>query len=168
MRNEWMGWAVGAVLFAGCGAVTTPKETTVTSVQQNSSPMGFIAGRVINAADGMELWTRTFDRELKDIFAVQEEIAAAVASSLKVTLLGADERAATKSATKNTEAHNAYLQGHFYLLRRNLEDYRRAIAQYDEAIRLDPDYALAYAERSEAWTLKPGSTNDQRVGCKFR
>jgi TolB-like protein len=112
-----------------------------------------IVAELINAADGIELWTRTFDRELKDIFAVQEEIAAAVASSLKVTLLGADERAATKSATKNTEAHNAYLQGHFYLLRRNLEDYRRAIAQYDEAIRLDPDYALAYAERSEAWTL---------------
>src|SRR5438876_7094298 len=112
-----------------------------------------IVAELINAADGIELWTRTFDRELKDIFAVQEEIAAAVASSLKVTLLGADERATTKSATKNTEAHNAYLQGHFYLLRRNLEDYRRAIAHYDEAIRLDPDYALAYAERSEAWTL---------------
>src|SRR5438045_4827053 len=112
-----------------------------------------IVAELINARDGIELWTRTFDRELKDIFAVQEEIAAAVASSLKVTLLGADERAATKSATKNTEAHNVYLQGHFHLLRRNLEDYRRAIAQYDEAIRLDPDYALAYAERSEAWTL---------------
>src|SRR5437764_4060815 len=112
-----------------------------------------IVAELINAADGIELWTRTFDRELKDIFAVQEEIANAVASSLKVTLLGADERAVTKSATRNTEAHNAYLQGHFYLLRRNLEDYRRAIAQYDEAIRLDPDYALAYAERSEAWTL---------------
>src|SRR5438270_2696570 len=112
-----------------------------------------IVAELINAADGIELWTRTFDRELKDIFAVQEEIANAVASSLKVTLLGVDEHAATKSATKNTEAHNAYLQGHFYLLRRNLDDYRRAIAQYDEAIRLDPDYALAYAERSEAWTL---------------
>ena len=110
-----------------------------------------IVAELINATDGIELWSRTFDRELKDIFAVQEEIANAVASSLKVTLLGADERAVAKSATKNTQAHNAYLQGHFYLLRRNLEDYRRAIAHYDEAIRLDPDYALAYAERSEAW-----------------
>jgi TolB-like protein len=109
-----------------------------------------IVAELVNAADGIELWSRTFDRELKDIFAVQEEIANAVASSLKVTLLGAEERAITKSATKNTDAHNAYLQGHFYLLRRNLEDYRRAIAHYDEAIRLDPDYALVYAERSEA------------------
>jgi TolB-like protein len=111
-----------------------------------------IVAELINAADGIELWTRTFDRELKDIFAVQEEIAAAVASSLKVTLLGLDERSSAKPATKNTEAHNAYLLGHYYLQRRNLEDYRKAVAHFDEAIRLDPDYALAYAERSEAWT----------------
>ena len=111
-----------------------------------------IVAELVNAANGIELWTRTFDRELKDIFAVQEEIATAVASSLKVTLLGADERSSTKPATKSTEAHNAYLQGHFYFVRRNLEDYRKAVGFFDEAIRLDPDYALAYAERSEAWT----------------
>ncbi|HEV3148335.1 MAG TPA: tetratricopeptide repeat protein [Chthoniobacterales bacterium] len=112
-----------------------------------------IVAELINAADGIELWTRTFDRELKDIFAVQQEIAAAVASSLKVTLLGLDERSSANPATKNTEAHNAYLLGHYHFQRRNLEDYRKAVAHFDEAIRLDPDYALAYAERSEAWTL---------------
>src|SRR6266487_1358564 len=112
-----------------------------------------IVAELINAADGIELWTRTFDRELKDIFAVQAEIAAAVASSLKVTLLGSDERSSAKPATKNTEAHNAYLLGHYHFQRRNLEDHRKAVAHFDEAIRLDPDYALAYAERSEAWTL---------------
>src|SRR5438477_3394 len=110
-----------------------------------------IVAELINAADGIELWTRTFDRELKDIFAVQEEIAAAVASSLKATLLGADQRSAANP--KTAEAHNAYLQGHYYFQRRNLEDYRKAVGHYDEAIRLDPEYALAYAERSEAWTL---------------
>jgi serine/threonine-protein kinase len=112
-----------------------------------------IVAELINAADGIELWTRTFDRELKDIFAVQEEIAAAVASSLKVTLLGSDERSSAKPATKSTEAHNAYLLGHYHFQRRNLEDFRKAVAHFDEAIRLDPGYALAYAERSEAWTL---------------
>src|SRR6266516_2039287 len=112
-----------------------------------------IVAELINAADGIELWTQTFDRELKDIFAVQAEIANAVAASLKVTLLGADERSTTKPATTNTEAHNAYLLGHYYFQRRNLEDYRKAVSYFDEAIRLDPDYALAYAERSEAWSL---------------
>jgi serine/threonine-protein kinase len=112
-----------------------------------------IVAELINATDGIEVWTRTFDRELKDIFAVQQEIARAVAESLKVTLLGADDRSAQQSAPTNVEAHNAYLQGHFYLLRRNVEDFRKAITYYDQAIELDPEYALAYAERAEAWTI---------------
>lgn len=120
-----------------------------------------IVAELINAADGIELWTRTFDRELKDIFAVQQEIAAAVASSLKATLLGADQR--TSANPKTAEAHNAYLQGHYYFHRRNLEDYRKAVGHYDEAIRLDPQYALAYAERSEAWTLLGDLTGEGKT-----
>jgi TolB-like protein/Flp pilus assembly protein TadD len=112
-----------------------------------------IVAELVNAADGIQLWTRTFDRELKDIFAVQEEIARAVAESLKVTLLGAQDRPAQRGASSNVEAHNAYLQGHFHFQRRNLEDYRKAVSYFDQAIQLDSDYALAYAERSEAWTF---------------
>src|SRR5215831_10281141 len=112
-----------------------------------------IVAELVNAADGIQLWTRTFDRQLKDIFAVQQEIARAVAESLKVTLLGADARSAQESAPTNVEAHNAYLQGHFYLVRRNVEDFRKAIGYYDQAIQLDPGYALAYAERAEAWAI---------------
>jgi TolB-like protein/Flp pilus assembly protein TadD len=112
-----------------------------------------IVAALVNAADGIQLWTRTFDRQLKDIFAVQEEIAKAVAESLKGTLLGADARSAQVAATDNSEAHNAYLQGHFHLVRRNVEDFRKAIDYYDQAIELDPKYALAYAERAEAWTI---------------
>jgi serine/threonine-protein kinase len=108
-----------------------------------------IVAELVNAADGIQLWTRTFDRELKDIFAVQEEISRAVAESLKMTLLGSDS--AQRSAPTNVEAHNAYLQGHFHFQRRNIEDYRKAVAYFDQAIQLDPNYALAYAERSEAW-----------------
>jgi TolB-like protein len=111
-----------------------------------------IVAELINASDGIELWTRTFDRELKDIFAVQQEIAKAVAESLKVTLLGSEEKS-TQMATDSVEAHNAYLQGHFHSVRRNVEDYRKAIAYFDQAIRLDPNYALAYAERAEVWTV---------------
>src|SRR5947199_981230 len=112
-----------------------------------------IVAELINAADGIELWTRTFDRELKDSFEVQEEIARAVAESLKVTLLGSQDRPAQRGARSNVEAHNAYLQGHFHFQRRNLEDYRKAVGYFDQAIQLDPDYALACAERSEAWTF---------------
>src|SRR5437867_9791448 len=86
-----------------------------------------IVAELINAAEGTELWSRIFDRELKDIFAVQTEIAQAVAASLELTLLGKDTTAANAS-TQNVEAHNAYLQGHFYFARRNVEDYRKAIS----------------------------------------
>jgi TolB-like protein len=119
-----------------------------------------IVAELVNAADGIQLWTRTFDRELKDIFAVQEEIARAVADSLKVTLLGTQENP-SQIATNNVEAHNAYLQGHFHLLRRNVEDFRKAIGYYDQAIELDPRYALAYAERAEAWAFM-GDLTGQR------
>ena len=112
-----------------------------------------IVAELVNAADGIALWTRTFDRELKDILAVQEEIARAVAESLKVTLLGSQDRPTQRGTPSNVEAHNAYLQGHFHFQRRNLEDYRKAVGYFDQAIRLDPDYALAYAERSESWTF---------------
>jgi TolB-like protein len=112
-----------------------------------------IVAELINAADGIQLWSRTFERELKDIFAVQAEIANAVATSLELTLRGAKDTVVTNASTASVEAHNAYLQGHFYFVRRNLDDYRKAVGFFDQAIRIDPDYALAYAERSEAWTF---------------
>jgi len=112
-----------------------------------------IVAELINAADGAELWSRIFDRELKDIFAVQTEIAQAVAASLELTLLGNKDTTIANAPTQNVEAHNAYLQGHFYFARRNVEDYRKAISFFDQAIGFDPNYALAYAERAEAWTF---------------
>jgi TolB-like protein len=121
-----------------------------------------IVAELINAADGIELWSRTFDRQLKDIFAVQAEIAQAVAASLELTLLGNKGATVTNASTQSVEAHNAYLQGHFYFARRNVEDYRKAISFFDQAIRLDPDYALAYAERSEAWTFIGDLSTEQK------
>ena len=56
-------------------------------------------------------------------------------------------------ASNSVEAHNAYLQGHFHFVRRNVEDFRKAIDYFDQAIQLDPNYALAYAERAEAWAM---------------
>ena len=110
-----------------------------------------IVAELIDAQDGSELWSRTFDRELKDIFVVQAEIAEAVATSLELTVLGTGEKSGKNAATKSVEAHNAYLQGHFYFARGNLQDYRKSVDFFDQATQIDPDYALAYAERSEAW-----------------
>jgi TolB-like protein/Flp pilus assembly protein TadD len=114
-----------------------------------------IAVALVKAGDGANVWSETYDRELKDIFAVQSEIAGAVAKQLKVALLGNNGQAAplTTAATpsnQNVEAYNALLQGNFYAYRRTGEDTRKAIGYYEEAIRLDPHYALAYARLSIA------------------
>jgi TolB-like protein len=121
------------------------------TVRKNGDRVRIVA-ELVNAADGSELWSGTFDRELKDIFAVQAEIAKAVATSLELRLLGTEDASARNVATKSVDAHNAYLQGQFYFQHRNLEGYLKAVGFFDQAIRLDPGYALAYAERSEAWT----------------
>jgi TolB-like protein/Flp pilus assembly protein TadD len=112
-----------------------------------------IAVALVKAGDGANVWSETYDRELKDIFAVQSEIAGAVAKQLKVALLGNNGQAAelTTAATpsnQNVEAYNALLQGNFYDNRRTAEDMRKAIGYYEEAIRLDPRYALAHARLS--------------------
>src|SRR5438477_4018818 len=112
-----------------------------------------IAVALVKAGDGANVWSETYDRELKDIFAVQSEIAGAVAKQLKVALLGNNGQTAplTTAATpsnQNIEAYNALLQGNFYANQRTAEDYRKAIGYYEEAIRLDPRYALAYAKLS--------------------
>src|SRR5436190_4093484 len=114
-----------------------------------------IAVALIKSGDGANVWSETYDRELKDIFAVQSEIAGAVAKELKVALLGSNGQTAqlTTAATpsnQNVEAYNALLQGNFYYNRRTAEDYRKAISYYEEAIRLDPRYALAHARLSIA------------------
>jgi serine/threonine-protein kinase len=121
------------------------------TVRKNGGRVRIVA-ELVNAADGSELWSGTFDRELKDIFAVQAEIAKAVATSLELTLLGTEDDSAKNVATKSVEAHNAYLQGHFYFQRRDLDGYLKAVSFFEQATHLDPNYALAYAECSEACT----------------
>src|SRR5216110_2070822 len=114
-----------------------------------------IAVALIKSGDGANVWSETYDRELKDIFAVQSEIAGAVAKELKVALLGNNGQAtqlatAATPSNQNVEAYNALLQGNFYFNRRTAEDNRKAIGYSEEAIRLDPRYALAYAMLSRA------------------
>jgi TolB-like protein/Tfp pilus assembly protein PilF len=112
-----------------------------------------IAVALIKSGDGANVWSETYDRELKDIFAVQSEIAGAVAKQLKVALLGTNGQTAqlataSTPSNQNVEAYNALLQGNFYYNRRTAEDTRKAIGYFEEAIRLDPRYALAYAKMS--------------------
>jgi TolB-like protein/Flp pilus assembly protein TadD len=110
-----------------------------------------IVAELINAADGRELWSDTYDRELKDVFAVQSEIAVAVTDQLKIKLLGAPARSDAAPSNDNLAAYNALQQGTFYFRLSTEEGTRTATEFYGEAIRLDPNYALAHANLSLAW-----------------
>jgi serine/threonine-protein kinase len=125
-----------------------------------------IVAELINAADGRALWSETYDRELKDVFAVQSEIATAVTDQLKIKLLGAPAKSDAAPSNDNLAAYNALQQGTFYFRLSTEEGTRRATEFYGEAIRLDPRYALAYAQLSAAWRqlaatwLVSGEAND--------
>src|SRR6476661_1933239 len=110
-----------------------------------------IVAELINATDGHSLWSETYDRELKDIFAVQNEIATAVADQMKVKLLGQSARTEAVGSSENPEAHNAVLQSDFYFQQQTADSVRKSISFLQEAVRLDPNYALAYAKLSQAW-----------------
>jgi serine/threonine-protein kinase len=110
-----------------------------------------IVAELINAADGRSIWSETYDRRLKDVFAVQAEIATSVAEQMKVKLLGESVPSVAAGTSENPAAHNAVLQADFYLQQESAETVRRAITFLQEAIRLDPNYALAYAKLAAAW-----------------
>ena len=110
-----------------------------------------IVAELINAADGRALWSETYDRELKDVFAVQSEIAVAVTDQLKIKLLGAPAKSDAAPSNDNLAAYNALQQGTFYFRLSTEEGTRKATEFYGEAIRLDPNYALAHANLSSAW-----------------
>jgi len=110
-----------------------------------------IVAELISAADGHSLWSETYDRDLKDVFAVQAEIAKAVAEQMKVKLLGERQQSDAAPSNQNLAAYNAVLQGDFYFRQLTRESVRRAIQFLEEAVRLDPNYALGYAKLSQAW-----------------
>ena len=110
-----------------------------------------IVAELISAVDGRSLWSETYDRELKDVFAVQEEIAKAVAEQMKVRLLGEKTLSDAVPSNQNPAAHNAVLQSDFYFQQQTAESIQKAISFAQEAVRLDPTYALAYAKLSQAW-----------------
>jgi eukaryotic-like serine/threonine-protein kinase len=110
-----------------------------------------VTAQLINAVTGFHLWSKTYDRDLGDVLKLQTEIATAVAGALKVTLLGDVAAKVELGGTRNPAAFDAYLRGvKGYRSIREGRDFATAIAAYTEAIRLDPNYALAFAGRSMA------------------
>jgi TolB-like protein len=107
---------------------------------------------LVSAPDETVLWSEKFDRDLKDVFAVQDEIAKAVAGELKVKLASDGPR---RADTQDPEAHTAYLQGLYLWNRRSAPALHKAIGLFAEAVRRDPAYAQAYGGLAMAYTVMP-------------
>ena len=108
-----------------------------------------VSAQLIDAASGFERWSQSYDREMKDIFAVQSGIAGAVADALKVRLLGSDIAALSRGGTISPEAYDQYLRGkRLFDLAGDEASYRDVLARFDAAVAADPNYAAAHAARS--------------------
>jgi serine/threonine-protein kinase len=105
-----------------------------------------ITAQLVKVEDGYQLWSERYDRELKDIFDIQDEISLAILKEIKVKLFGEEQPTALKRFTPNPDAYQLYLHGRFYHNKfGGAEEFKKAISYFEAAIALEPDYAIAYS-----------------------
>ena len=104
-----------------------------------------ITAQLVNVEDGYRLWTERYDRTMKDVFAIQDEIAESIVEALRVTLSPQERRALQNVATRNVQAYDFYLRGRKFFYQMTGRSFEFARQMYRRAIEVDPQYALAYA-----------------------
>jgi serine/threonine protein kinase/Tfp pilus assembly protein PilF len=110
-----------------------------------------ITVQLVNIADGYHIWSERFDRDMDDIFAIQDDISLAVVDRLKGELKTGERARVKKRYTENLEAYNLYLKGRWYYARRTVPALEKAIECYEQAVRIDPKFALAYSGMADAY-----------------
>jgi len=116
-----------------------------------------ITVQLIDVPTQKHLWAETYERELKDIFVIQSDIAMKVADGLKIQLLANEKKQIEKRGTENTEAYRNYLLGNYYLNKRTGESLIKGIEHFSKSIEHDPLFALAYAGLANCYTLTGGA-----------
>jgi len=111
-----------------------------------------ITGQLIETSTDSHLWSETYDREMKDVFAIQDDIAQSIVDALQMTLTPKDRRALQYVATSNCEAYDYYLRGRKFLYAMSSRNFEHAIQMYNKAIELDPNYAIAYAGMADTYS----------------
>jgi TolB-like protein/Tfp pilus assembly protein PilF len=109
--------------------------------------------QMVSVREGVALWADKFNTEFTDIFAVQDSISEQVARALTLKLTGARRERLRKRYTESAEAYHSYLKGRYFWNKRNVEGFKKAIAQFKAAIEVDPTYALAFAGLSDTYVL---------------
>jgi len=110
-----------------------------------------ITAQLINVSDGYHLWSERFDREMDDVFVIQDEITLAIVDKLKVKLLGAEKKEFMKRHTDNQESYSYYLKGRYFWNQMNPRSYASAIENFKQSIEKDPNNAVAYAGLADAY-----------------
>ena len=123
------------------------------TVQRQENKMR-ISVQLIRALNEGHVWSEVYDREWKDIFDVQSDIAQRIAEKLKTVLTPEEKELIEKSQTKNPEAYNLYLQGRFFLNKRTEEGLEKSIEYFEKSVEIDRDYALAYAGLADAYLIQ--------------
>ena len=110
-----------------------------------------ITAQLIEVSQGTHLWSATYDREMKDVFAIQDEISKMIVDILKIKLSGKQTNQLAGSFTKIPEAHEDYLKGRYHWNKRTDEDIKKAISYFEDAIRRDSNYAAAYSGLADTY-----------------
>jgi TolB-like protein/Tfp pilus assembly protein PilF len=118
-----------------------------------------ITARLIRASSGTNIWSNSYERDLRDVLDLQREVASAVAREIRVAITPREAARLARSSPVNPEAYVAYIKGRFYLNKRTREDLDRAMELFQLAIAKDPAYAPAYVGLSDAYLVAVGNTN---------
>jgi len=118
-----------------------------------------IVAQLLDVRTDEHMWAETYDREMKDVFAIQSEVAEKIANALGAKLSRAEKERIEKKPTENLEAYNYYLKGRFYWNKRRAGDFETAIDYFKKAIDADPTYALAYAGLASTYVVLPDHTS---------
>ena len=110
-----------------------------------------ISAQLINVSDGYHLWSERFDRDMDDVFAIQDEISLAVVENLKLKLLKGEKTRLVKRHTNSPDAYNFYLKGRYFYNKRTEEDMKRSVEYFERALEIDPEFALPYAGLADAY-----------------
>lgn len=126
-------------------------EIVLNGVVRRTADRVHIFTELVNVSDGYRLWSGSFDHRAKDLLEIQEHITNAIVERLNVRLEKRDESSSARSPTENIEAYNLYLKGRFYWNKRHGEAVKKSIGLFQDAIGLDPEFALAYAGLADAY-----------------
>jgi len=139
------------------GIKEVAQELDVASILEGSVRMEKddirVTTTLINVVDSSQLWSETYDRKLESVFAIQSEIAEKITEALRMNLSLEEKEQLKKSPTENLEAYNMYLQGRYNWNKRTREGIQIAIENFEEVIKKDPSYALAYAGIADSYAM---------------